>query len=421
MSQASDDSPPVRVFISYSRDTPAHCAWVVGFAKRLNDKGIAVILDEWDLKFGADTASFMWKSIQDADRVLVVCTDTYVAKAEDLRGGVGYETMILNAGLISNLRTDKFIPVYCPPTRAKRPPVFLGTRRVVDLSDAATDAQEFEELLADLHGISSRPPLGPSSSASDGLSAAGGEPAAAKPAAANTAQNLEPDPRQAAPLIEVYLALSSYHVLPASGSTPTSVLVVTDEWTNLAQRISQWRDTLSRDARFPAAIRQLSKNASIEQLVDNPVTRGQMLGWLSLTPFSAYLYYAQRSTLLGADDSALKERFFITPLLHRMSKKSERILYVQSDVPGFEGCVAAAIDQVKAKYHRVIEVPKTSGRGTDSLVALARLIAGAASAHLERPEDNEATATFASLRTRIRFAQDVVTGERHTRDEDPLP
>ena len=403
----SDETPQVKVFISYSRDTPAYCRWVEGFAKRLKDRGIVVTLDAGQLKFGADTASFMWK-LKDADRVLVMCTDGYVAKAEALQGGSGYETMIVNGELISNLHTDKFIPVYCPPVRAKRLPAFLATRRFVDLSDPATEAQQFEELIDDLLRLPSVPPAAPA------------DPAV-KPGAADSPQNGEPERPLTAPVADVYLALSACDVLSGSSPTPTSALVVTDEWKALIARMAEWRDKLSRDPVIPAATRQLSKAASLEQLVDNPETRGRVLGWLSLTPFSAYVYYAQRPALGSAEESALRERYFVAPLVHRLSKKSQRVVCARSDVPGLEACMASAIDQVNTRFHRVIGVPKDPGRGADSLVALARLIAGAAAAHLARPTDGVAAATFASLRTRIRFAQNIVTEESHTRDENPLP
>jgi TIR domain-containing protein len=404
-------APPVKVFISYSRDTPEHCKWVVGFAQRLKDRGITVILDEWDLRFGADTASFMWQSVQEADRVLVVCTDGYVAKAEGLQGGSGYETMILNAELIRNLRTDKFIPVYCPPVRAQRLPVFLGTRRFVDLSNSATEARQFEEMIEDLrraHTTAEQTPAAPAGSA-------------AQPGVADSPHGGAPEARAAAPMVEVYLALSACDVLSGGNPAPTSALVVTDEWKVLAARLAEWRDKLARDPGIPAAARQTSRSASLEQLIGNPMTRGRVLGWLSLTPFSAYVYYAQGPALSGAGEAALREKFFVVPLLHRLSKKSQRVVGARSDVTHFETCVADAVDQVATKFHRVIAAPTDPGRAADGLVALARLVAGAVSAHLARPGDGEAAAVFESLRTRIRFAQNVVSGERHTRDENPLP
>ena len=40
--------------------------------------------------------------------------------------------------------------------------------------------------------------------------------------------------------------------------------------------------------------------------------------------------------------------------------------------------------------------------------------------HLAAPDDADATTLFAYLRTRVRFAMNVVTKERHRRDDNPV-
>ncbi|MEB3257017.1 MAG: toll/interleukin-1 receptor domain-containing protein [Cyanobacteriota bacterium] len=84
-----------RVFLSYSHDSEAHRAWVRLLAERLRLGGVEVTLDQWDLPYGADVVRFMDLGIRDADRVLMVCTANYVAKAEERKGGAGYEGMIV--------------------------------------------------------------------------------------------------------------------------------------------------------------------------------------------------------------------------------------------------------------------------------------------------------------------------------------
>ena len=76
------------VFISYSHDSPKHKAWVLKLATDLRAHGIDVTLDQWDLALGQDLSLFMQKRISDADRVLRVCTEKYVQKAELGAGGV---------------------------------------------------------------------------------------------------------------------------------------------------------------------------------------------------------------------------------------------------------------------------------------------------------------------------------------------
>ena len=83
------------MFLSYSHDSEAHRAWVRELAERLVQGGVEVTLDQWDLPYGADVVRFMDLGIRDADRVLMVCTANYVAKAEERKGRAGYEGMIV--------------------------------------------------------------------------------------------------------------------------------------------------------------------------------------------------------------------------------------------------------------------------------------------------------------------------------------
>jgi hypothetical protein len=83
-----------KVFISYSHDSQPHKDWVRDLATVLRANGIDVVLDQWDLSPGQDIAAFMAGGIQTADRVLLICTEQYVSKAEAGSGGVGYERLI---------------------------------------------------------------------------------------------------------------------------------------------------------------------------------------------------------------------------------------------------------------------------------------------------------------------------------------
>lgn len=74
------------VFLSYSHDSQAHKDWVRKLAEDLRSQGVDATLDQWDLRAGADLVAFMEAGIRGADRVLMVCTGTYVRKAEQRKG-----------------------------------------------------------------------------------------------------------------------------------------------------------------------------------------------------------------------------------------------------------------------------------------------------------------------------------------------
>ena len=86
-----------KVFISYSRDSEDDKRWVRQLAERLRSDGVDVILDQWDLGLGSDVTEFMEHHLSTSDRVLIICTEEYVRKANTLKGGVGYEHMIITA------------------------------------------------------------------------------------------------------------------------------------------------------------------------------------------------------------------------------------------------------------------------------------------------------------------------------------
>ena len=116
----------------------------------------------WDLGPGDDVTQFMERGIIDSDRVLVICTDQYVRKANAGEGGVGYERMIVTAQLVQDLGTNKFIPVIRQASGREKTPTFLGIRVYIDLTNDSQFEAEFDKLLHELHQepVVEKPPLG---------------------------------------------------------------------------------------------------------------------------------------------------------------------------------------------------------------------------------------------------------------------
>lgn len=115
------------VFVSYSHDDLDHKRWVLALATRLRKSGIDVTLDQWDLDAGDDLGSFMTNNLANADRVLMICTPNYVEKANEGKGGVGVERMILTAEYLSNIDSNKVIPVI-KKHGAEPVPAFFSTK-----------------------------------------------------------------------------------------------------------------------------------------------------------------------------------------------------------------------------------------------------------------------------------------------------
>ena len=140
------------VFISYSHDSDEHKKWVLSFSNQLRSHGIDVILDQWNLHFGNDVAVFIESNITESDKVLIICTDQYNVRANEGKGGAGYEKTIVTRELIDNSQSDRFIPVVRQYSGKDKMPKFLGARRYVNLSDESKFEGEFQELVRQLHG-----------------------------------------------------------------------------------------------------------------------------------------------------------------------------------------------------------------------------------------------------------------------------
>jgi hypothetical protein len=155
-----------KVFLSYSWTDAAHIGWVEALATRLNDDGVHVIFDQWDLKKGHDTIVFMEKIVTDPDvkRVLCVCDRLYAEKADGRKGGVGTESQIISKELYNRVIQEKFVALVREKDSVGKAylPVFFQTRLYYDFSDNSKFEEEYEHLLRDLLDAprTTRPPLG---------------------------------------------------------------------------------------------------------------------------------------------------------------------------------------------------------------------------------------------------------------------
>ena len=149
-----------RVFVSYSHDSEAHKEWVRRLAARLNSLGVWLIFVHWDLELGADIARFMESGLSEADRVIVICTQPYIQKANRGLGGAGYEKMIMTGELVRDQRGERFIPVVREDGDGLVP-TFLTSRLFIDFRNDDDFDDRVDELSQAILGSGlKRPPLG---------------------------------------------------------------------------------------------------------------------------------------------------------------------------------------------------------------------------------------------------------------------
>ena len=114
---SSSQPTPPKVFISYSHDSSEHLDRVLTLADRLRAEGIDCNLDQYEPAPAEGWPRWMDKQFEDADFILVICTETYCRRFEgrEERGkglGVKWEGAIISDELYSNEAVNKrFIPV----------------------------------------------------------------------------------------------------------------------------------------------------------------------------------------------------------------------------------------------------------------------------------------------------------------------
>lgn len=120
---------PVRLFISHTAQSTDAVEWVQQLALFLIEHGVQARLDTFHLRRGMDLPQWMCNELALAEKVLIVCDETYKAKADGRLGGVGWETMIIQ-GDLANLPPDstKYQIVVRAEHVDKGLPVYLKTR-----------------------------------------------------------------------------------------------------------------------------------------------------------------------------------------------------------------------------------------------------------------------------------------------------
>lgn len=138
-----------RVFISYLHDSAEHKSWVLDFSTTLRNRGIDAVLDQWALRPGDYLPHFMETELESCDNVLMICTESYVTKANAGEGGVGYEKMIMTSTLLKTIDSNKVIPIIRQTGNSLRA-TFLKSKLYIDFSNDEGVEYSLDELLRTL-------------------------------------------------------------------------------------------------------------------------------------------------------------------------------------------------------------------------------------------------------------------------------
>ncbi|MDR3417880.1 MAG: hypothetical protein P4L83_17035 [Nevskia sp.] len=226
------------------------------------------------------------------------------------------------------------------------------------------------------------------------------------------------------PSTAVSLAFSTFGVsLDGATDMPVcaTVCLVTDAPGQLRRHVEQIRAAIQGDPLVNPAAKKLAGHAPLSELAWSPGTRAVTFRELAVISFSAYLYYCSKEAFDRLTREERLDRFFVVPLVHRLSKKGEHFEQVHTRLADMPQYLKQAASSVERLYNRTPRIPKSGASKNSVLEELASLIAAASCRHLANLSDGEALELFDGLRTRIRYAENIATGEKHKRDVNPLP
>lgn len=149
-----------RVFISYTGADLKNRNWVKKFACRLRMCGVNARLDMFHLKPGQDLPQWMTNEVIMADKVLLICDKYYAEKADNRKGGVGWETMIIQGDMLSRQEQSKYIAILRDSDIDQSLPIYVKSRYALNWSVDKVADEDFNELLLYLFDCDIEPPIG---------------------------------------------------------------------------------------------------------------------------------------------------------------------------------------------------------------------------------------------------------------------
>jgi TIR domain len=141
------------VFISYSWDSKQHQQWVLNLMNQLRRKGIDATMDIIETQSGTvNLNTMMVSNMRNKDYVIIVLTENYAKKSNELQGGVGFETILSLPILRRN--PDKLIFVLRHKGNFEDAfPFHLMDYYAIDFSNDANFDEAFEELVYRIYGV----------------------------------------------------------------------------------------------------------------------------------------------------------------------------------------------------------------------------------------------------------------------------
>lgn len=151
-----------RVFISYTGIDKENALWVKALARALRANGVDARIDVFHLKPGFDLPQWMTNEVIMADKVLLICEKYYIEKSDFLKGGVGWETMIIQGDMLAQGNNrNKYIAIMREDEFEKGTPIYLRSKYAFNWSNSnEIDDDRLKDLILCIFDCEIEPKLG---------------------------------------------------------------------------------------------------------------------------------------------------------------------------------------------------------------------------------------------------------------------
>lgn len=152
-----------RVFISYTGIDKENALWVKSLAEALRKSGVDARLDVFHLKPGFDLPQWMTNEVIMADKVLLVCDKYYMEKADFRKGGVGWETMVIQGDMLAQGdNKQKYIAIIREDAADEAIPIYMKSKYAFSWGkNSDIDPERLRDLVLCIFDCDTEPDLGP--------------------------------------------------------------------------------------------------------------------------------------------------------------------------------------------------------------------------------------------------------------------
>lgn len=296
---------------------------------------------------------------------------------------------------INSLRHILLVP-------ARAPDLWEKLKNLTRAGSAVSGTYNRESLASQLHPLFTFKEI--SRAAIDNIS---GSPASARPL-----------PHSVTP-IKCHIALS--RVENEAAPAILTAIVLTDNFEGVAGEIRGWREALQRSSMLSSGDKELANSLALKDLFKLTQFSHILSSKLATLNFLAYIYYAKGESIANLSTQENESLTLAIPIFHRLSKKHDEIVAVCSDAENIKTAIEAAIADVYRRYHRVTSPALAAQyvRNRKELIELADLVAAISIDYIVGAGAYPA-GSIALIKTRFKYGENIVTGEKHKRDKNPL-